>query len=137
MHDPRPRAVARQPLVAPEQGVHQRAGKVAWGGMHDHPSRLVDHYQCGILVDNLQRDRFRPGVALLRLRQIDGDLRPHDRAAGRLGGVPVDPHQILCDQLAGGGAAQLGVQGGDDSVEALASQRLVEQMGDAPAGGRG
>ena len=64
VHDPRPllAADAAEIVHVMEQRVDQRAGRMAGGRMHDHPGRLVDHDEVAVLVENRQRQRFRPAA---------------------------------------------------------------------------
>lgn len=43
-----------------QQRVHQRSRRRARRGMHNHSRRFVDHKQIRVLMDNIQRDIFRP-----------------------------------------------------------------------------
>ena len=49
-----------------EQRIDQRVLAVTRAGVNDQPSRLVDHDQVFVFVKNLERDRFRSIVDLVR-----------------------------------------------------------------------
>jgi hypothetical protein len=42
-----------------QDGVDQGAGGMPRPGMHDHPGRLVDHQDVGVLIEDVQRDGLR------------------------------------------------------------------------------
>ncbi len=70
-----------------QQGVDQRAGRIARAGMHDQPGRLVDDDHMFVFVEHVQRDVFRLREGL--------DIQ-HDRQTDRLPAV----HRIAGSHLA-------------------------------------
>ena len=56
-----------------DQGVNQRAGFVARGGMHHKPAGLVDDDDVVVLIDNIERDILTGGLRRNGLRDVDCD----------------------------------------------------------------
>jgi hypothetical protein len=95
------------PLLAPDaaeivdvmkQRVHQRAGVMSCRRMDDHPRRLVDDDEVGVLVEDRQRQRFRLGRRLRELRDINDDLLAGLHRLVRLAAAHADPDVTLLDQ---------------------------------------
>ena len=56
-----------------DQRVHQGAGLVAGGGMHDQAFGLVDDDDVVVLIDDIERDIFAGGLGGGRFRHVDCD----------------------------------------------------------------
>ncbi len=52
-----------------QQGIDQGTAVISGCRVDYHPWWLVDHYQGGVFIDNIQRDGFRQGASRLRLRE--------------------------------------------------------------------
>jgi hypothetical protein len=90
-----------------QERVDQRARGRPRRGMDDHARGLVDDHEVGILVQDLQRDRFGHGVDLRRLLHGDGDGVALDRCrAGVRDDRAVHSHRPLGDQPGKARAAQ-------------------------------
>ena len=76
MHDARPHlaADAAQVVHVVEQGVHERAARVARGRVHDHAGGLVDDDHVVILVQDREGQRLRLRLGIDRRGYLDGDL---------------------------------------------------------------
>ena len=109
-------------LAVPQQGVDQRAVRVAGCGVHHHALGLVDHQQMGILVDDIQRDILRHGLDGLCVR----DLQQHGvsclefQAFGH--SLAVALHMTLGHQRLQRRAGQAGV---------LAAEKAVDWLGES------
>ena len=76
MYDPGPpdAADAREAVAAMgDERVDQRPGPVAGGGVDHEPAGLVDDDDRSVLVDDVERDRLRPGLRRLGGRHLQGD----------------------------------------------------------------
>jgi hypothetical protein len=77
VHDPRPLRPAdpREAVAAVmKKRVDQRPRRRAGRGVDDHPDRLVDHDQVGILPDHRQRNRLRQRLDLdrrIKAQEVD------------------------------------------------------------------
>ena len=63
----------REVAAMVEEGVDQRPARMAGRRMDDHPRRLVDDQQRGVLVEDRQGDRLGQDPGGSRLRDADGD----------------------------------------------------------------
>ena len=80
VHDARPALAAdtgKARTAMGDQRVDQRTGLVSRGRVDHHVGRLIDNDDVIVLVDNLERDRFRGGLGRLRRRHVE-----HDGIAG-------------------------------------------------------
>ena len=100
MDDARPllAADAAQVVDMVEQGVDERAARVARGRVHDHAGRLVHDDQVVVLVDDRQRERFGLRRRVDRLRHVDADLLPGLERAVGLGRASVDLDVAVLDE---------------------------------------
>ena len=82
-----------------DQGVDQRAGLMAGGGMHHQSPRLVDNDDVVVLIDDVERDIFARGFSRDRLRHVDCDRIPGgDMISGVADRGASDHHLALEDQ---------------------------------------
>ena len=81
-----------------EQGVDQRVFFVAGCRMHHQPRRLVQHQQRFVLIQDVQRHRFRLGLGGPGFRPVHLNLFPGTGRVGRLDGAAVDPDVALFNQ---------------------------------------
>ena len=112
-------------LAMPQQGVDQRAVRVAGCGVHHHALGLVDHQQVGILVDDVQRDILRHGLDGLCVR----DLQQHGVSCLEFQtfghSLAVALHMTLGHQRLQRRAGQAGVLAAEKAVDALPGSLLL------------
>jgi len=94
--------------------------------MDDQPRRLVEDDQVGVLVEDLERDLLRPRLQLDPLRPLVlQQVAFPDRFRGpRPAAVQRD--QAGARQAPGRGAAERGIQLGEDSVEPAGGSRYPD-----------
>ncbi len=119
---------------AVKQGVDQRAGRVAGGGVDDHARWLVDHSKGLIFVNDLEGNVLGGGLCRSIGRDFDSDVvAGADGVAGfRLGSV--DGDVPFLDQRAQAGSRQGLEAGGEAGVEA-SGRRGVGRDGNLVDGG--
>src|SRR5580692_622762 len=102
VHDPGPLdpADTRQARSAmSDEGVHQRAGRMAWRRMDDEPSWLVDDDQMLVLVDDGKLDVLAGYGRFLSLGGLECDARTRRKPRrGIARNAFVDPHFARLDQ---------------------------------------
>jgi hypothetical protein len=82
-----------------QQRVHQRAVAMAGGRVHDHPGRLVDDDEVGVLVEDVERQILRRGEGRGGLGHEHRDDRPGiDGCARAARSLAVDAHASLADE---------------------------------------
>src|SRR3954468_11396133 len=82
-----------------EQRIHQRAGIVPGGGMHDHACRLVDDDDVRVLVDDRQVQILGSWGGVPELGNLELDRSAGLEPVIRFGRAAVDLDQALLDQL--------------------------------------
>ena len=95
-----------------QQGVDQRAVRMARRRMHHHAHGLIHHDDVLILVDHVQWDILRDGLRLLCLRQCHAQLLPAGDAIAFAG-----DGAALRQQPCGGGAGQALHPPGQEAVQ--------------------
>ena len=100
-----------------QQGVDQRAVRVARRRMHHHAHGLIHHDDVLILVDHVQRDILRDGLRLLCLRQRHAQLLPTGDAVAFAGDGAITGDAALRQQSCGGGAGQALHSPGQEAVQ--------------------
>ena len=120
MDDSRPFGQLSSGDAPREQGVHERAARMARRGMHDEPGRLVHDQQMLVFVGD-------PQVALLglerdglRLRRVDLERLAAGQPVALGSRLAVDPNAAGREQALGLGTRRNFGQRGDESVEPLA-----------------
>jgi hypothetical protein len=78
MDNARPDSAANAAEIADvvEQRIDERARRVAGAGMHHHPGRFVQHREVCVLIEDVQRQRFRCDVRGRHIRKVDRNLVP-------------------------------------------------------------
>ena len=102
-----------------KEGMDQSMPGVSRGGMDDHPRRLVDHQQIGILMEDFERDGFR-----FQKHRLGGRLRERNECAGSDGLTRFDRPAIhsdmaLADERLHAGAREPRQLPGQESVQPI------------------
>ena len=118
--DPGPQLAADAGQVADvvEEGIHERARRVARGGMDDEAGRLVDRDQVFVLVEDRERDVLGLDGGLARLGDVDRDLLARAHDVGPPGRASVDEHRAFGDELLDAGARHVRARQREKRVEA-------------------
>ena len=104
-----------------QQGVDQRAGRLACARMHADPGRLVDHRQMLVLVEDAEVDRFGLRPQRGGLGRLHVDPLPAPQPARRLAlGLPVDAHPAVANPREHERAAAVGQAPGEVAIQAVA-----------------
>ncbi len=109
----------------PQQGVDQRAVRVAGGRVHDHALGLVDHQQVVVLVDDIQRDILRHGLDGLCVRDLQQDGVPCLQLEAFGHQFAVAQHMALCHKRLQRPAGKAGVLAAEKAVDALTGSLLL------------
>src|SRR5262245_44560757 len=75
--------------------------------MNDQPGRLIDYYEIGILIDDIERNRFRQQLRRGRFRKIYVNLVPRMHTVAWLSRPIVHENIAVVDRTLKAGAADL------------------------------
>ena len=120
--------VVRVVLEVIGQGVDQRPRIVAMPGMDDEASRLIDHQEVFVLVDDIQGDILGDDLQLAaRTAELEGDdLEGLDAVVGLDGSIP-DEDIATLQRLLNTAAGGVGHARGEELVD---TQQLLPLVGD-------
>ena len=107
-------------LAVPEQGVHQRAVRIARGRVDDHALGLVHHQKVVVLVHDVQRDVLRHSLDRLCVRNFQQDGVPRLELEALGDAFAVAEHMTLRHEALQRTAGKAGVLPAEKAVDALA-----------------
>jgi hypothetical protein len=122
VHDARPQHAA-YPAEIPDvvqQRVDERAAAVARRRVHDHPGRLVEHDEVGILEHDPEWQRLRLGAERDRLGDLDGVGLPAVHGCARPEGSRRSLDAAVLDQALDPGSRVLRQHAGKEAIETKA-----------------
>ena len=132
-------AGARQPLErrhVVQERIEHRSRPVAAAGMDHEPRGLGDHQHVRILMDDVERDGFRPECRLLGPREQDHlDAFAAPQLQSRPGALAIDQHGAFPDQLRQARSRLLRQQAREGLVQAQARQRGLGNQREPRGGG--
>ena len=102
----------------PEQGVHQRAVRVARGRVDDHALGLVHHQKVVVLVHDVQRDVLRHSLDRLCVRNFQQDGVPRLEFEALGDAFSVAEHMTVSHEALQRTAGKAGVLPAEEAVDA-------------------
>ena len=120
MDDPRPKfpSDALKIFAVMEQGIHERAVRMAGRGMDHKTGRLVEHEDVGVLEQNDKRDILRDEFRRFRRRDFRFDDVVVAEFVMGFSGLAVDLDATRLDQFLPPGSGEIGLTRAEPEVQA-------------------